>query len=257
MPGYEAALGAFRAGNTERAGALSAELLAMAREAGDERGELDALCMLARVALRKGDFERVGQLADEARDCARAAGDRHLERMPLHMQAVAARMAGNLAEARELYEQSIDLNRSLGEEKMVAAEHHNLAYVELRDGQTDRALELFEQARVEAMRLGYDGLKPYLVGDLAVAAAVQGDPVAAARLAGAAAAAFEAAGEIPDPDDAVEQQRLREQLSRELDPKTLGELYAAGAKLAPAELLSLARDPLARSGSASVERPLD
>lgn len=257
MPGYEAALGAFRGGETERAGVLSGELLAAAREAGDRRGEVDALCMLARVALRKGDFARVRQLADEARSCARATGDRRLERMPLHMQAVAARMAGNSPEARELYQQSIELNRSLGEEKMAAAEHHNLAYVELHDGQSARALELFEEARLQAMRLGYDGLRPYLVGDLAVIAAAKGDPVAAARLAGAAAAAFEAADEVPDPDDAVEQQRLRDQLSRELDPDTLRSLYAEGAKLTPLELLSAGGYPSADSPSASVERPLD
>lgn len=196
--------------------------------------------MLARVAVREGELERVRQLADQAPTRARAAGDQCLERMPLHLQAVAARMAGILAEARERYEESIELNRSLGEERMVAAEHHNLGYVELHDGRPDRAVELFEEARLQATRIGYVELKPCLLVDLAVTAAVSGDPVAAARFAGAAAAAFTAAGEMPDPDDAAEQQRLRDQLAGELDPEELQALYAEGAELNPDALLGRA-----------------
>src|SRR5947209_4331081 len=109
MGGYEEALGAFRSGDNERARELSAEALAAAQSDGDQAGQVDALCMLARVALRGNDFVRVRELADEAR--ASAAGDRRLVRMPVHMQAVAARMSGNLAEARELYEDSIELNQ--------------------------------------------------------------------------------------------------------------------------------------------------
>jgi tetratricopeptide (TPR) repeat protein len=193
--------------------------------------------MLARVALREGDFATVIKLADGARECARAANDQRLERMPLHLQAVAARMTGNLAEARRLYEESIELNRSLGEERMVAAELHNLGYVELHDGQRDRAMELFEQARLEARRTGFDALNPYLVGDLAVIAAAKGDVSEAARLAGAAAAAFRAKGQVPDPDDAAEQERLRSRLAHHLSSDALRSLYAEGANLSPNELL--------------------
>jgi tetratricopeptide (TPR) repeat protein len=238
MGAYQEALDAFRSGDTEGARELSAEALAAARGDGDQPGEVDALCMLARVALREGDFARVGRLADEARACAHAAGDKRLERMPLHMQAVAARMAGELAAARGLYEESIELNRSLGEGQMVAAELHNLGYVELRDGRANRAIELFEQARLEARRTGYDGLNPYLVGDLAIIAAVKGELGRAARLAGAAAAAFTAAGQVPDPDDAAEQQRLRDRLTREIGADALGSLYAEGANLTPEDILN-------------------
>ena len=45
---------------------------------------------------------------------------------------------------------------------------------------------------------------------------MNGDDPMSARLAGAAAAAFAAAGQVPDPDDAAEQQRLRDQLARAL-----------------------------------------
>jgi tetratricopeptide (TPR) repeat protein len=238
MAGYREALAAFRSGDNQRARELSVEALAVAQRQGDRPGQVDALCMLARVALRDGDLAQVRELADQARTCARTAGDKSLERVPLHMQAVATRMSGNLSAARGLYEESIKLNRSLGAERMVAAELHNLGYVELHDGHSELAIELFTQARLEAQQIGYEALNPYLVGDLAVVAAVRGETMAAARLAGAAAAAFAAAGEVPDPDDATEQLRLRDQLARDLGPDTLSSLYAEGANLTPQHILS-------------------
>lgn len=234
---YEEALTAFRAGETARARQLSEQALAAARASGDEAGKIDALCMLARVALRDGELERVRELADEARKNAHTVGDKRLEQMPLHMQAVAARMSGEHAAARELYEESIELNRSLGNDRMVAAESHNLAYVELHAGRPGRAKELFQQARDQAKRIGYEALNPYLVGDLAIIAAINADAPTAARLSGAAASAFAAAGQAPDPDDAAEQQRLRDQLASELGADTFGSLYEEGGRLTTADIL--------------------
>lgn len=236
MVRYEEMLEAFRAGDNELTRRLSSEALEAAGASGEVSQQVDALCMLARVALREGDLKRVGDLANQAR--SRARTDRRLERMPLHMQAVAARMSGRYDEARRLYEESIELNQSLGEERMVAAEYHNLAYVELRDGRPDRAKELFKQARDQAHRVGYEALHPYLVGDLAVIAAIDADAATAARLAGAAAGGFAAAGQVPDPDDAAEQQRLREQLAQELGAERFRTLYEEGASLTPTELLA-------------------
>ena len=51
------------------------------------------------------------------------------------------------------------------------------------------------------------------------------------------AAAFAVAGQVPDPDDAVEQQRLRDQLARELSAAALSSLYAEGAGLTPDDIL--------------------
>jgi tetratricopeptide (TPR) repeat protein len=235
---YEEMLEAFRAGDNERTRRLSTAALDASDASGDLSGQVDAICMLARVALRDGDFKWVRDLADQARTRACIAADRRLERMPLHMQAVSARMSGNFHEARRFYEESIELNRSLGEERMVAAEYHNLAYVELHDGRPDRAKELFRRARGEARRIGYEALNPYLVGDLAVIAAIDADAATAARLAGAAASGFAAARQVPDPDDAAEQQRLSDELSRELGAETFRSLYEEGASLTPAEILA-------------------
>jgi hypothetical protein len=59
-------------------------------------------------------------------------------------------------------------------------------YVELHEGRSDRARILSKEARTQARRTGCEALYPYLVGDLAVIAGLDGDASAAARLAGAA-----------------------------------------------------------------------
>jgi tetratricopeptide (TPR) repeat protein len=238
MPFYEDAIQAFRAGDTDLVRELSERELEAARAAGDPDAEVEALCMLARVGLRDGELERVTAFAAEAYGVARASDEQRLERIPLHMKAVAARMAGDHALARRLYEKSIELNRSLGDEHMAAVELHNLGYVELHEGRLGRAKELFGTARLEAERLGYDAMLPYLVADAAVVAAEEGDPSRAARLFGAARAAFAAAGEIPDPDDAAEQELLEARLVEALGQERFAATSEEGAALSPEDALA-------------------
>jgi len=225
----EEAMAAFRRGDTEHATRITDIALEVARKGQDARREVDALCMHARIALRLGELDRVVELAGEAR--AKAAGDPRLERTPIHVQAVAARMRGDLASARDLYRASLDLSESLGEGSMAAAEHHNLAYVELHAGNHERARRLFLEARRRAERLGLHGLYPYLLADAAQLAVEDGDAAKAATLLGAADAAFGAAGEIPDPDDAAEHQRLRAQLLDVLGESAFRFSFDVGSKL--------------------------
>lgn len=151
-------------------------------------------------------------LAGEARAVARRAGERRLERMPIHLLAVGDRMRGRYSEARVLYVESLDLNRELGEERMVAVEQRNLAYVELHDGHVDRARELFAIAATPVRAGHYDALEPYLLQDSAVVAFEDGDRDRAAQLVLATQVAFATAGQIPDPDDAAEQDALQSRL---------------------------------------------
>jgi tetratricopeptide (TPR) repeat protein len=212
MATYKDSIEAFRSGETGRAEELALELLSQARIDGDVSGQIDGLCMLARVALRRGDLSHVMALAAEGRGLAHRAGERRLERMPIHLEAAAVRMRGDYSEARVLYQESIELNLQLGEERMVAIEHRSLAYVELHDGHPDRARELFASA-VELTRAGhYEALEPYLLLDAAFVALEDGDRRRAAQLAAAMQAALFASGQIADPDDAAEQDLLQSRL---------------------------------------------
>jgi tetratricopeptide (TPR) repeat protein len=238
MGRYEDALAAFRSGDNTQARRLSETLLTEARRSGNASDEVDGLCMLSRVALREHRLDDVKEHAEAAQQVADAQSDVRLGRMPLHMRAVAARISGDPATARRLYEQSIDLNRSLGEEAMVAAELHNLAYVELHDGNVERARELFLSARAAVIRLGSDTLAPYVVGDAAVLAAHDGDPTTAARLFGTTQEALRARGQVLDPDDQAEQDRLLHELVSRIGEETVAELARQGATVSVHEALA-------------------
>jgi hypothetical protein len=147
-------------------------------------------------------------------------------------------MAGDLATARALYQRSIELNTELGEAKMVAAEHRNLAYVELNDGDERRAVKLFLRSRTEARKTEYTALSPYLVADGAVIAAINGEPARAAQLLATAESALHALGQLPDPDEAAEQGRLRERLVKALGEERFQAAYAQGAGRTVEEALS-------------------
>lgn len=208
------ALEAFRRGDDDEAERLATAELERADSEGDAPALVDAMCMLARVALRKGDLEVVLVRAREARVAAIAAGDRALERMPLHLEAVSKRMGGQFDAARALYQQSISLNDELGEARMGALEHRNLAYVEIRAGDRDRALALISESQRRLADVDAPALRPYLTFDEATVAALEGDAEGAAEKLAAAEQQFHAAGVVPDPDDAAEMARLRASLRR-------------------------------------------
>ena len=221
---------AFHRGDNERTRELAEEL----RRSGHE---IDGLCWLARAAGRDGDAEVAKRLADEAREVARRQGDEEAERMPLHLQAFGARLSGDTDEARRLYLESIELNRRLGHD-FVAAELHNLGYVELHAGNLARAKELFEEALGEARERSLERLVPYLVLDRGVIAVEEGDAETGVKLLACGQAAFDAKGELVDPDDAAEVERAREQAQGLLDPKTFAAAEDEGRRLSPEEALS-------------------
>ncbi|HET6874330.1 MAG TPA: hypothetical protein VFH70_06100 [Acidimicrobiales bacterium] len=210
--GYEETLAAFRRGDNAEAARLARTDLDQAAAEGDMAGQVDALCMLARVVLRQGHIAEVDSLAMQAQDVADESPDRRLQRMPIHLRAVAARMAGRHDEARRLYLRSIELNLELDEPRMVAAEHRNLAYVEIRAGDLPRARELFAQARQLLSGLDHQTLAPYLIFDEATEAYLAGDYAGASAKLGDADRAFTELALVPDPDDAVEIAELRRRL---------------------------------------------
>lgn len=212
MP-FDQALEAFRRGDNAEAERIARADL---EQCGPDEvaARVDAMCMLARVALRSGDLQAVQSWAVRARAAAQSADDRKLERMPLHLEAVAARMSGEIDRSRDLYRSSIALNDELGEVRMAALEHRNLAYLELRADEPGRARALIAESRRRLADVDAPALAPYLMFDEATVAALDGDLESAAAKLAAAEDMFRAAGVVPDPDDAAEIARLHAQLQR-------------------------------------------
>lgn len=209
---YEETLAIFRRGDNAETERLAKADLSIARANGDTSGEVNALCMLARVSLRTGHLGLVDEYARQGQDVADSEADRALGRMPLHLRAVAARMSGHYDDARHLYLESIGLNDALGEQAMVAAECRNLAYVEVHAGNVTRAFELFAEAQRRAARTGSLVLAPYLAVDEATVASLRSDHATAKAKLQEAEEQFLQQGVVPDPDDAAEIAELRRRL---------------------------------------------
>lgn len=218
----------FRRGDNERTRELAEEL----RRSGEE---VAGLCWLARAAARDHDVDAVRRLAAEARELAREKGE-EAERMPLHLQAFGARLAGDTEEARRLYLESIELNRRLGS-AFATTELHNLAYVELHAGDLARAKELFEQAIAEAKAEDDQDLLPYLVIDRGVVAIEEDDAETGAKLIAAGQAAFEAKGEVLDPDDDAEVQWALGKAQEQLDANAFRRAQDEGRRMSVEEAL--------------------
>jgi hypothetical protein len=222
---------AFRQGQTDTVDRLSQRELLRARAAGDPAGEVEALSMLARVAVRAGDLAESMRLGIEAQAVARRSGVRRLEREPAHIVAGTARMSGDLELARVLYGESIALSEELDEPETVASEYYNLAFVELHTGNLERARKLLATARRQAVALSFDGLLPEVALGTAVLAGADGDASRASRLLAVADAAYRSQQRIPDPDDEIERAHLRDALIAALGPESFEAEYGEGAEL--------------------------
>lgn len=225
------AMAAFRREETETVVQLSEAELARAKRAGDNSAEVEALCMLARVAIRRGDVDAARKLGTQALDLAKDSGDRRTERTPTHILAACARISGDAAAAREAYAASIALNEEYGDTLMVAMELHNLGFVELHAGAFERAAELFRLCRSLLLKDGRESFYVYATVALGAVMAAIGRSGQAARYLGAADAWLSAHRQVLDPDDAVEQVELRARLVAELGPVTFKAEYRAGAAL--------------------------
>ena len=199
---------AFRAGDQDESRRVNEEALAVAREGGDVRGEVDALVGLSRVSFRDGDYERVRALAGEARTLAQTLDDAAAESMPLHMLAGGTRLSGDFRRARDLYAESLALFERRGSDAGAAMEHQNLAWVELHLGDVDAA-----ERHLGAAGVG-EGAYSAAWRDVTAAALalVRGDRDEAARLLASGEAGLAAAGVVADPDDQFELDWIREQL---------------------------------------------
>jgi hypothetical protein len=224
---------AFRRGETDAVVRMSEAEIDRARAAADLANEVEALYMLARVAIRGGDLPGGQVRAEQALAVALRTGDRALEERPRHVLAAVARMSGDLSRARELYRDSIALNEALGRPEVVNSEYHNLGFCELGLGDLDAAGRLFAGVRERVFRHGWADFVPYVcVADAALASA-KGDHPRAARMVGVADAAFETLGQVPDPDDAAELAAVRAAAVAALGHDGFAQRHAQGRLLDP------------------------
>ena len=231
------------AGDREAANPLLEEGLELARELGDFRFEVVVRSHLAAAALLAGDEATQRREDEAALRIARESGDPWALGTALNNLGHARILKGDAVGARALLEEARALREAMGDRRALSITLGNLAELELGDGEIDAAAATTEAALEAARAVGYTRVVGWMfalraisallcddperaatyVADAMVSArrvmdprgfamllicaacvwAARGQPLSAARLAGAADGVFELVSEQPVGAEAV------------------------------------------------------
>ena len=133
---------------------LLADALALARQAGDEHAQLEALRSLGQTRLFASDDHAAAAAAQEALELARRIGDRRAEAWALQHLAWTSFSLGDLDTARARLHESIDAFAEIGDWGGQGWAEGLLAWVTFVQGELDEAEVLGRKVMVEALRTG-------------------------------------------------------------------------------------------------------
>jgi non-specific serine/threonine protein kinase len=168
--------------------------LALAKRLGDPKGVVEALEQLAQISLDLNDFPGARRRLESAVETARALDDSALMAACLRRLGQLALMEERWDDANSLLTRAVDLARKVDDAEIAAVAAIVLGRLHIRQGRHDLAEGVLAEGLAELRDHGAPRQIAHLLESLAAVAAAVGDDERAARLAGAAAAIFEAAG---------------------------------------------------------------
>jgi predicted ATPase/DNA-binding CsgD family transcriptional regulator len=112
---------AMKLGEQTRARALLEEAIGLCQQVGNKWGLTHALGFFGQLMLEQGDLVRACALLTESLRLKQEAGNRHSVANSLFHLATAVVLQGDIAQARTLYEQSLALATALGHRELVAS----------------------------------------------------------------------------------------------------------------------------------------
>ncbi len=223
-----------------RAGAAYESALALFEEAGDARGIAVVRLGQAMLALFEGAFAQAADRAETSLTLFRALAEPGLLNTARFIRALAARFQGDLDDASALLEECLADARQQGDEYHLALAHQGLAYVARDRGDAARALPHYLEALAGFWRLGELWHIPLCLEGIAALGA-DADPVAAARLFGAAEALREVTGVPMPPPDRPAYERAVDATRIRLDAPAFAAAWTTGRALPPAESIAEAQ----------------
>ena len=179
-------------GNYDDAKMQWEESLAIRRDLGENARIASMLGNLGIVARHHKDIELALSLQEEALEIFRELADAWNITRSLINLGNAILDQGEPVKARENLEEALELLREVGDKWMLGAALDNLGIVLRSLDDYEEARACFEEALIIYRDLDDRRMIAYAIEDFANLAAVEGDPVRALRLAGAAAAQREA-----------------------------------------------------------------
>jgi hypothetical protein len=183
--------------------------------------------------------DRVRSLAAECLQLMTQFGDPWERALAITLVGEVERAYGSPVAAAAAYESAIQLLlHHGGEQLLIAMNQHNLGQTSLVLGNVGMAESNFRESCAAGRELGASKLIFYAMMGLAGVAQARGRPVHAARLLGAADAAFARIGYEIQPVDRDQRDGLEKELRSELGDKNFEESHALGRRLEPQEALS-------------------
>jgi len=190
-------------GDTPRAQELQRQSLALFRDCGDERGMAEALDALGDSAWFQGAYDEARQHYRECLALRRRLGNPSSIGLALYSLGRLEVDAGSLDDALPLLEEALLLLRRIDDRRGVALTLNGLGRAALRRGLPLQAEPLVREALAAFAELGNRVDVPECLEELAFIADAVDQPLAAARLLGAAAAMRSLTGAVTTVDESA------------------------------------------------------
>lgn len=222
-------------GKIERAGVLYAESLALFREMGERQGESGTLNNLSELALHRGDYRRAQQDAEASLAIRRDINFRWGIGSTLINLGSAFLFQNEIGQALVTLQEAQRIFRDLGDRAKLAIVLEYLGITTLRAGDPEGALTYQYEALALSRALDDSFGVASGIACIAAVKGIHGNPYEAARLWGAAHAAWQAIGRTILP---AQQQRFMPELTatqNRSDPVAFQAAWQAGE----AEYLSI------------------
>ncbi len=229
-------------GQYELARVLLEESLALYQALGDKQRIGWVLYLLARVLFEsRSDLARASALAEQSLALQREVGAKYFTLEPLRLLAEICLMQGKQTRARELAEESVANSKEVGDELSIARASIGLARILASQGDRAAARALYQEGLALLHRIGN---KVSIAACLEGLGAVQGQPVWAARLWGAAEALRQHIGAPLPPVYRADYERSVAAARALLGEKPFAAAWAQGRTMTPEQALAAEGQPL-------------
>jgi predicted ATPase/class 3 adenylate cyclase len=218
-------------GRHEDARRFADESLAEAKAAGNERTIAAALHSLACTRLDAGEYGEARSLFEQSLALRRNLGDKRNIANSLGYLGSVALLEGDYDGATALLDESLALGRDLGNLLIVSAALANESLVALAAGHAGRAATLCSEGLALAHELGDKRTTVECLHALAGIASVQGEPIRAALLSGAAESVHAAIKAPPSPAERMVSERFLPIARAAVDEESFSDGWAQGWRM--------------------------
>jgi predicted ATPase/class 3 adenylate cyclase len=226
-------------GQASEAEADGRELLTLAADAGDTGLKAHAIDRLALAAQSRGDYAHASAMHRQVVALSRETGDAPLLCIALSNLADISLNEDHFERSAALSEEALQIARDTGNVERVASSLDNLGSALLGLGRVIEAGERFAESLRCSVQIGSTASVGYALDGLGAVAAALGHPGHAARLLGAADAAFQTLDTTLQTFETRRHNDVLAQLRTELRADSLAEALADGHAMTPSQVVAL------------------